>query len=105
MSQIVLVTGASRGIGREAALLAASRGWDVVVNFVANHTAAEEVAGGVRATGRRVMTIRADVSKVDQVEAMFDAIDDELGTLDALVNNAGIGETQARGKLPMSFIG
>ena len=96
MSQIVLVTGASRGIGREVSLLAASNGWDVAVNFIANKTAANEVTEAVKAAGRRAMTIQADVSKVDQVETMFAAVDRQLGTLDALINNAGIGETQAR---------
>ena len=96
MSKIVLVTGGGRGIGREVSLLAASCGWDVAVNYTANQTAASKVADAVKDMGQRAMPIRADVSKVDQVEAMFNAVDEKLGTLDALVNNAGIGETQGR---------
>jgi len=96
MGRIVLVTGGSRGIGREVCLLAADAGWDVAVNFTANDQAAEEVVAAVEGKGRRAIAIQANVSDVDQVEAMFATVDRELGTLDALVNNAGIGATQGR---------
>jgi NAD(P)-dependent dehydrogenase (short-subunit alcohol dehydrogenase family) len=96
MSKIVLVTGGSRGIGREVALLAAGMGYDVAVNYTANADKAAEVVAAVEQAGQRAMVVQADVSQVDQVEAMFAAIDRDLGTLDALINNAGIGKTHAR---------
>ena len=96
MSKLVLVTGGSRGIGREVCLLAANSGCDVAVNYTVNEAAARDVVKAVEATGRRAMMVRADVSNVAQVDDMFSALDTELGTLDALVNNAGIGQTQAR---------
>jgi NAD(P)-dependent dehydrogenase (short-subunit alcohol dehydrogenase family) len=96
MSKIVLVTGASRGIGREVALMAAELGYDVAVNYTANAARAAEVVAEIEKTGQRAFAVQADVSVVDEVEAMFAAVDRELGKLDALVNNAGIGKTQAR---------
>jgi len=96
MSKTVLVTGGSRGIGRAAVLLAAADGWDVAVNYASNSAAAGEVVAVVQAAGQRAFAIQGDVSKVEDVEAIFAAVDREFGTLDALVNNAGIGATQGR---------
>ena len=90
MPSIVLITGASRGIGAAIALLCARAGHDVAVNYASDAAAAEGVAEQVRALGRRAITVQADVADEAQVLAMFARIDAELGPLTALVNNAGI---------------
>jgi len=95
-SRVLLVTGASRGIGAACALRAAEAGWDVGVNFHRGEEAAERVAAQVRARGRRACTLRADVASEGAVEAMFEELDAELGPLGGLVNNAGIVDAAAR---------
>ena len=96
MSGIVLITGASRGIGAAAARLAAQRGYDVAVNYQKNQDAAESVAEVVRKQGRKAIVVSADVSVEEQVVAMFETVDAQLGKLSALVNNAGILNQQCR---------
>ena len=93
---VLLVTGASRGIGAATAWLAAQRGWDVAVNFVRDAAAAEAVAAQVRAAGRRALTVQADVGDEAQVQAMFRTVDAQLGPLAGLVNNAGVIDVAAR---------
>jgi NAD(P)-dependent dehydrogenase (short-subunit alcohol dehydrogenase family) len=88
--KVAVITGASRGIGRGIAEVFAEEGADVAVNYVANAKAAEEVAAGIRAKGRRAITAKADVPNRAEVEAMFDRAWKELGPVDILVNNAGI---------------
>lgn len=88
--RVVLVTGASRGIGAAVARHAAALGYDVVVNYTASADAAQQVAHDVRALGRRCLVYRADVSSEADVMALFEAVDGEFGRLDVLVNNAGI---------------
>ncbi|MCG8420685.1 MAG: SDR family oxidoreductase [Proteobacteria bacterium] len=88
--QKALITGANSGIGRGIALAMGQAGADVVVNYVADEGAAHEVAAEVKATGSNAIAIKADVSKEDQVEAMFKTMFDEFGTIDILVNNAGL---------------
>jgi NAD(P)-dependent dehydrogenase (short-subunit alcohol dehydrogenase family) len=90
MSKIVLITGASRGIGAATARLAARRGYDVAINYAGNHAAAESVAAEVRAAGQRAAIIQADVGDPEQVKSLFARVDAELGRIDAFVNNAGI---------------
>jgi NAD(P)-dependent dehydrogenase (short-subunit alcohol dehydrogenase family) len=90
MSGIVLVTGASRGIGRAAALLAADKGWDVAISYAANAKAADEVVAAIKAKGRRALAVRADNAREADIMIMFAVVDAELGTLSGLVNNAGI---------------
>ena len=90
MPGILLVTGASRGIGAATARLAARRGWDVAINYATNHAAAEAVAADVRAAGRRAVTLPGDMGDPDAVAELFTRLDQDLGTLDAFVNNAGI---------------
>jgi NAD(P)-dependent dehydrogenase (short-subunit alcohol dehydrogenase family) len=96
LEQVLLVTGGSRGIGAATALLAASQGFGVAVNYTANATAADEVVRQILADGGRAMAVRADVAQEDQVMAMFEKIDVELGRITALVNNAGVVDTTAR---------
>jgi NAD(P)-dependent dehydrogenase (short-subunit alcohol dehydrogenase family) len=88
--RILLVTGGSRGIGAATARKAAKAGFDVAINYVSDADAAEAVAGDVRASGRRALTIRGNVALEDDVAAMFQTIDAKLGRLTHLVNNAGI---------------
>ena len=93
---VVLVTGASRGIGAATALLAAERGYAVCVNYRENREAADRVVGAIEAGGGRAIAVQADVSREADVVRLFAACDDELGRLTALVNNAGGLETQMR---------
>lgn len=90
MAKIALVTGGSRGIGAATCRLLARDGWDVAVNYASNSAAADKVADDVRATGRRAMTVQADVGDEAEVLAMFAAVEKELGPIDGLVNSAGI---------------
>jgi NAD(P)-dependent dehydrogenase (short-subunit alcohol dehydrogenase family) len=94
--RVLLVTGASRGIGAACAVRAAEAGWDVGINFHRDEEAAERVAAQVRAHGRRACTLRADVASEGAIEAMFKELDAELGPLGGLVNNAGIVDVAAR---------
>jgi NAD(P)-dependent dehydrogenase (short-subunit alcohol dehydrogenase family) len=88
----MLITGASGGIGSATALAAARAGWDVAVNFRTNGARADELVAQIASdTGRRAVAIGADVAIEEETIAMFDATTDEFGTLDCLVNNAGIG--------------
>ncbi len=89
-SQIMIVTGGSRGLGAATARLAAERGYDICVNYLGNAEGAEAVVREVEAAGRRAIAVQADVSKEDQVERLFETVDRDLGTLTALVNNAGL---------------
>ena len=93
---VLLITGASRGIGAATARLAALRGWDVAVNYARDAAAAEAVAETVRGAGQRAITVAADVADEAAVLAMFARIDGELGRLGGLVNNAGIVALKAR---------
>jgi NAD(P)-dependent dehydrogenase (short-subunit alcohol dehydrogenase family) len=90
MSGVILITGASRGIGAATALLAAERGYSVCVNYLRNRPAAESLAEEIRAKDRKAITVAADVADEDAVTAMFQRVDRELGRLTALVNSAGI---------------
>ncbi len=90
MSRIVMVTGGSRGIGAAAARLAAEQGYDVCVNYNSNRDAAEAVAADVERAGQRALVVQADTSKEADVLRLFTTCDEHLGTLDALINNAGI---------------
>ena len=96
MREVLLVTGASRGIGAATAVLAAERGYDVAIGYRQDSDAAEIVAGQVRDRGARAVTIPGDVANEADVESMFATIDAELGTIAVLVNNAGTLERQMR---------
>ncbi|MGH8303010.1 MAG: SDR family oxidoreductase [Steroidobacteraceae bacterium] len=86
----VLITGASRGIGRATALQAADRGWSVAINYRKDAEAAAKTAEGVRQRGARAATIRGDVSLEADVVAMFAKAQADLGPLQGVVINAGI---------------
>ena len=92
----LLVTGGSRGIGAETARLAAARGYTVCVNYRSNREAADSVVGDIDSRGGRALAIGADVSVEADVLRLFETIDTRLGRLTALVNNAGVLETQTR---------
>ena len=96
MSPVVLITGASRGIGAATALLAARAGYAVAVNYAANSLAADEVVRQIRQGGGNAITVQADVADEAQVLAMFEKVDAKLGRLTALVNNAGVVDQTAR---------
>jgi len=93
--QRALVTGASSGIGLGVAKALGVAGADVVVNYVSAPEAAERVAEEIRAGGSRALAIRADVSREEQVEAMFAEMRAAWGGIDILVNNAGLQKDAA----------
>ena len=94
--QVVLITGGSRGIGAATALLAARQGYAVGVNYRRDEAAAASVVAQIVAAGGRAVALQADVSDEADVVAMFQRMDEALGPVTALVNNAGILETQMR---------
>ena len=96
MRKVLLITGGSRGIGAATALLAASHGYAVAVNYTANSLAADEVVRQIRDAGGTAITVQADVAIESDVLAMFKKVDAKLGRLTALVNNAGVVDMPSR---------
>ena len=88
--KVILVTGASRGIGAAVALLLASAGAKLIVNYTGGKEAAEVVADEIKKNGGDAIALQADVSKADEVKKMFDAAIAHYGRIDVLINNAGI---------------
>src|SRR5688572_29290882 len=96
MDKVLLVTGASRGIGAATARLAAQRGFTVCVNYLRSRQAAEGVVASIENDGGRAVAVQADVAVEADVVRLFETCDRTLGTLAGLVNNAGVLETQMR---------
>jgi len=96
MTKLMLITGASRGIGAATARLAAARGYDVAINYVRNAEAAERVAADVRKAGRKALPVQADIARPEEIARLFKTVDAEFGRLDAFFNNAGIVEKAAK---------
>lgn len=93
--QSALVTGANSGIGKAVAIALANEGANVVVNYVTHPEAADEVVAEIKNNNGNAIAIRADVSKEEEVQAMFQKMFEVYGTIDILVNNAGIQKDSA----------
>lgn len=85
-----LVTGSSRGIGRAIAEGLASKGAAVVVNYVGNHEAADEVVAAIAGKGGKAIAVQADISSVPDIHRLFDEAESEFGAIDIVVANAGV---------------
>lgn len=96
MSRVMLITGASRGIGAATARLAASESYALCLNYHHRQDAAQQLLEELQRNGTRAIAIAADVADEAQVASLFAAIDGEFGRLDVLVNNAGMLERQMR---------
>jgi NAD(P)-dependent dehydrogenase (short-subunit alcohol dehydrogenase family) len=94
--RVVIVTGGSRGIGAATCRLAAAAGYRVCVAYRADAAAAQTVVQGIVAAGGVAIAVQADVSRTTDVDRLFATVDRELGTLSALVNNAGVIARQTR---------
>ena len=96
MDKVLIVTGGSRGIGAATARIAGRRGYAVCVNFLKNKAAAKQIVDKINADGGHAIAVGADISKEEEVLELFSTVDDRLGKISALVNNAGILESQMR---------
>jgi NAD(P)-dependent dehydrogenase (short-subunit alcohol dehydrogenase family) len=96
MNNVLIITGASRGIGAATARLAGQAGFSVCVNYREHAEAAARVAADIESAGGRAIAVQADVSVESDVMRLFDTVDKALGRLSGLVNNAGILERQMR---------
>ena len=96
MSEVLLVTGGSRGIGAATAICAAKKGWDIAINYARDANAANKVAAEVRALGRRSMEIKGDMTSEDDILNMFEQVERGLGQITGLVNSAGTTGKTAR---------
>ena len=97
MPDVIVVTGGSRGIGAATARLAGSQGYDVCVNYMRDHAAAEQVVREICAAGRRAIAVQANVGSETDVERLFDTVDRQLGRPTVLVNNAAtVGKARRR---------
>lgn len=96
MKKIILITGGSRGIGAATACLAAQKGYVVCISYRRNLAAAEAVVRKIEERGGRAIAHPADISSESDVIALFNAVDNQLGPITALVNNAGILEQQSK---------
>lgn len=88
--KVVLVTGGSRGIGKEVAKVYADNGYDVVINYVSDKTDVEGIRKEFEEKGVRCLLVKCDVSKAEDVQSMVEEVIEKFGKIDVLVNNAGI---------------
>ena len=88
--KVAIVTGGNTGIGKAVVLALAGAGADIVVDYISNEAAEQEVEQQVRALGDKVVGVKADVSKVDELKTLIDAAVTNFGRLDVMVNNAGV---------------
>jgi NAD(P)-dependent dehydrogenase (short-subunit alcohol dehydrogenase family) len=95
-AKVVFITGGSRGIGAACAVLAAQHGYDVCINYLHNAEAAAQVVKAVEGAGQAAVALQGDIASEADIVRMFGTIDERFGRLDALVNNAGILQTQMR---------
>lgn len=91
--KVAIVTGASRGIGAAIAQRLSADGFAVAVNYASSPALAEALVAQLQAAGGRAIAVRADVASADEVRRMFDTVEQQLGRVDVLVNNAGILKT------------
>lgn len=96
MSKVMLITGASRGIGAATARLAAAEGYALCLNYHRREDAARQLLDELQAAGAQAIAVKADIADEAQVGDLFAALDAQLGRLDVLVNNAGMLEPQMR---------
>ena len=91
--KVAIVTGASRGIGAAVAQRLARDGFAVAVNYASSPEQADALVAELKAAGGRAFAVKADVASAEEVRAMFDAVEAQLGKVDVLVNNAGVLRT------------
>ena len=96
MDEVLIITGASRGIGAATARIAGRSGYVVCVNYLKNKAAAKQIVEEIKADGGRALAVGANISREGEVVKLFRTVDDKLGKISALVNNAGILEKQMR---------
>ena len=96
MKRVLLITGGSRGIGAATALLAAQDGWAVAVNYANNQAAANQVVRAIAQAGGQAIAVQGDVADEAQIVRMFATVDQQLGRVTGLVNNAGVVDVTAR---------
>ncbi|MEM8640194.1 MAG: SDR family oxidoreductase [Cyanobacteria bacterium P01_G01_bin.54] len=96
MEKVLVITGGSRGIGAATALLAGQQGYAVCVNYLRNPAAAQNIVEQLETMGVRAIAVAADVASEDQVKHLFETVDNRLGRVTALVNNAGVLAQQLR---------
>jgi len=102
LGQKALVTGANSGIGRAVAIALGQAGADVVVNYVVDDAAAEQVVQEIKENGSTAYAHKADVSQEAEVQSMFRAMNERFGTIDILVNNAGLQRDAAFHQMTMA---
>ena len=96
MDEVLIITGASRGIGAATARIAGRSGYVVCVNYLKNKAAAKQIVEEIKADGGRALAVGANISREDEVVKLFRTVDHKLGKISALANNAGILEKQMR---------
>jgi NAD(P)-dependent dehydrogenase (short-subunit alcohol dehydrogenase family) len=96
MAKVMVITGGGRGIGAQTARIAAQRGYAVAVNYQSNRQAAEALVAEIQASGGKALAVGANVASEEDVLRLFSAVDEALGRVSVLVNNAGIVDVGTR---------